>query len=48
MISFLALNSHPNPERVLIIGGGDGSVARECAKHPLVKQITQCELDGVQ
>ena len=47
MISFLPLNSHPNPERVLIIGGGDGSVARECAKHPLVKQITQCELDDV-
>lgn len=45
MISFLPLNSHPNPERVLIIGGGDGGVARECAKHPLVKQIVQCEID---
>ena len=41
MISFLPLNSHPNPEKVLIIGGGDGGVARECAKHPLVKQIVQ-------
>ena len=47
MISFLALNSHPNPERVLIIGGGDGAVARECTKHPLVKHITQCEIDEV-
>lgn len=47
MISFLPLNSHPNPERVLIIGGGDGGVARECAKHPLVKQIVQCEIDEV-
>lgn len=45
MISFLPLNVHPNPERVLIIGGGDGGVARECAKHPLVKHITQCEID---
>jgi len=45
MISFLPLNSHPNPEKVLIIGGGDGGVARECAKHPLVKQIVQCEID---
>jgi spermidine synthase len=45
MISFLPLNSHPNPENVLIIGGGDGGVAREVAKHPLVKSITQCEID---
>ena len=45
MISFLPLNAHPNPERVLIIGGGDGGVAREVAKHPLVKQVTQCEID---
>jgi spermidine synthase len=47
MISFLPLNAHPNPEKVLIIGGGDGGVARECAKHPLVKQIVQCEIDEV-
>lgn len=45
MISFLPLNSHPNPEKVLIIGGGDGGVARECVKHPLVKQVVQCEID---
>lgn len=48
MISFLPLNSHPNPEKVLIIGGGDGGVARECAKHPLVKEIYQCEIDSVR
>jgi spermidine synthase len=47
MIAFLPLNSHPNPENVLIIGGGDGGVAREVAKHPLVKRITQCEIDEV-
>lgn len=47
MISFLPLNAHPNPEKVLIIGGGDGGVAREVAKHPLVKEITQCEIDEV-
>lgn len=48
MIAFLPLNSHPNPENVLIIGGGDGGVAREVAKHPLVKSVTQCEIDEVQ
>lgn len=45
MISFLPLNSHPNPNRVLIIGGGDGGVAREVNKHPLVEEIVQCEID---
>ncbi|OQR79897.1 spermidine synthase-like [Tropilaelaps mercedesae] len=45
MISFLPLNAHPNPQDVLIIGGGDGGVAREVSKHPNVKKIIQCELD---
>lgn len=29
-----------------IIGGGDGGVARECLKHPLVDRLVQCEIDG--
>ena len=41
-------SSHPNPEKVLIIGGGDGGVAREVVKHPLVKSVTQCEIDEVK
>lgn len=45
MIAFLPLNCHKNPENVLIIGGGDGGVAREVVKHPLVKNVTQCEID---
>lgn len=45
MISFLPLNSHPEPTDVLIIGGGDGGVAREVAKHPCVQRVTQCEID---
>lgn len=45
MITHLPLHCHPNPEKVLIIGGGDGGVARECDKHPLVKTIVQCEID---
>jgi len=45
MISFLPLNSHPNPKKVLIIGGGDGGVVRECVKHPLVESVTLCEID---
>lgn len=45
MITFLPLNSHPNPEKVLIIGGGDGGVAREVLKHPNLKKLVQCEID---
>jgi spermidine synthase len=45
MISFLPLNSHPNPKRVLIIGGGDGGAAREVLKHPAVEEVHLCEID---
>ncbi|XP_014770081.1 spermidine synthase [Octopus bimaculoides] len=45
MIANLPLYSHPNPKKVLVIGGGDGGVLREVAKHPMVKQIVLCELD---
>lgn len=47
MIAFLPLCAHPNPEKVLIVGGGDGGVAREVSKHPLVKEIVQVEIDDV-
>lgn len=46
MITFLPLNIHPNPINVLIVGGGDGGVAREVAKHPLVQKIVQVEIDA--
>ncbi|XP_051170681.1 spermidine synthase isoform X1 [Leptopilina boulardi] len=47
MIAFMPLCSHPNPKNVLIIGGGDGGVAREVAKHPEVINITQVEIDDM-
>lgn len=46
MISFLPLCSHPCPRKVLIVGGGDGGVAREVAKHPDVEEVTQVEIDA--
>ena len=45
MISFLPLCSHKQPKSVLIIGGGDGGVAREVAKFPTVEKIVQVEID---
>lgn len=46
LIAQIPLCAHPNPERVLIVGGGDGGVAREVVKHPKVKQVFQVEIDG--
>ena len=46
MMTHPAMLVHPNPVKVLIIGGGDGGVAREVARHKCVKQIDQCEIDG--
>ncbi len=45
MISHVAMFTHPQPERVLIIGGGDGGTAREVLKHPSVKQVDMVEID---
>ncbi|XP_043210160.1 spermidine synthase-like isoform X2 [Amphibalanus amphitrite] len=45
MITFLPLNSHPQPRKVLIVGGGDGGVAREAVRHPAVEQVVMCEID---
>lgn len=46
MISHIPMLSHPNPERVLVVGGGDGGTVREVLKHPSVKEVVLCEIDG--
>ncbi|QGT99030.1 Spermidine synthase [Candidatus Syntrophocurvum alkaliphilum] len=45
MITMVAINSHPNPKNVLIIGGGDGGTLREVVHHPLVENGTLVEID---
>ena len=45
MITHLALNSHPNPQHILVIGGGDGGVLREVVKHSTVKSAVLCDID---
>ncbi len=47
MIIHVPLFTHPNPENVLIIGGGDGGSAREVLKHKNVKKCTMIEIDSV-
>jgi spermidine synthase len=39
------LISHENPEKVLILGGGDGGVLREVLKHGCVKKVIMVEID---
>lgn len=46
MVAHPALNTHPNPEHVLVVGGGDGGVIREIMKHEKVKKATLVEIDG--
>ena len=46
MMSHVPLFLHPNPKHVLIIGGGDGGVARECVRHDAVETVTMVEIDG--
>lgn len=45
MITHLPLFAHPNPEHVILIGGGDGAVLTEIVKHKSVKSVTICEID---
>jgi spermidine synthase len=37
--------AHPNPQKALIIGGGDGGAAEEMLKHPSMVKVTLCEMD---
>ena len=45
MMTHPVLCSHPAPQKVLIIGGGDCGCLREVLKHPQVKHVDQVDLD---
>ena len=47
MIAHVPLMAHPDPKRVLIVGGGDGGTLREVLKHPGVETAVLCEIDGL-
>ena len=47
MIAHIPLSSHPNPKKVLVIGGGDGGVVREVLKHDIVEKVVLCDIDEV-
>lgn len=45
MMTHVAMAVHPQVERVLVIGGGDGGVLRELGHYPEIKQIDLVEID---
>ncbi len=47
MISHVPLCIHPNPKRVLIIGGGDCGAAMEVCKYSAVERIDMVEIDKI-
>ncbi|MFY0594499.1 polyamine aminopropyltransferase [Roseivirga sp.] len=45
MIAHVPVLTHPNPKRVLIIGGGDGGTAREILRHTDLEEVVMVEID---
>ncbi len=45
MLAHVPLFTHPKPDNVLIIGGGDCGTLTEVMKHPEVGRCTMCEID---
>ena len=46
MIAHPALCLHPDPRRVLVVGGGDGGTVREVLRHARVEHVDLVEIDG--
>ncbi len=47
MLAHPALFTHPGPEKVLIIGGGDGGTLKQVLRHPGVKKAVLVEIDAM-
>ena len=47
MIAHVPLFIHPNPKKVLVIGGGDGGTVREVVRHDTVEKVEMVEIDGM-
>ena len=45
MMAHLPYYAHGKPERILVVGGGDGGVLRELAKHPEPQVLDLCDID---
>ena len=45
MLTHVIMNAHPNPRKVVVIGGGDGGTVREVLKHKKVEKVYFIEID---
>ena len=45
MMAHVPICAHPDPRRVLIVGGGDGAILREVLRHPCVEVCTLIDID---
>lgn len=45
MLAHVAMQAHPHPQHVLVVGGGDGGVIREVIKYDTVETATLVEID---
>jgi spermidine synthase len=41
-----AMLAHPEPRRVLVMGGGEGATLREALRHPTVDRAVMVDIDG--
>lgn len=46
MMAQMAIMSHKNPKRALVIGGGDGYVLSEVLKHESIEHVDHVDLDS--
>jgi spermidine synthase len=45
MLTHVVMHAHPDPRRVIVIGGGDGGVVREVLKHKTIEKVYFVEID---
>lgn len=45
MLTHVVMHAHPDPKKVIVIGGGDGGTVREVLKHKTVEKVYFIEID---
>ncbi|MEW6109148.1 MAG: polyamine aminopropyltransferase [Nitrospirota bacterium] len=45
MLAHVVMHSHPDPKKIIVIGGGDGGTVREVLKHKSVEKVYFIEID---
>lgn len=48
ILIFFSLNIYYSPKTIFIMGGGEGSTARELLRHKAVDKVVMCDIDEVK